>query len=156
MKKLAKLPDLEKLRDWKSIDKKGYQVLVKALKGEKKILVLATKNAGKNTVQNSIVNYIHRSQKETLVFPSVEKVDLGKIKSNKKLNEMKKICLTQKSYVAAIQYTGAVAVSEFISNFFGWFDLVLDLRKFKDQRLLCAIYEGKKLKCSYRHKLVKE
>ena len=158
MTKLYDLPDLKQLKDWKTYDQKGYEALAKMLSTHKKILILATKDAGKNTVQNSIVNFIHRSHKEILVFPSIEGVNIHKMDSNKKMNDLKKICKNQKSFVACIQHSGDVEipVSEFVSEFAGWFDCILDLRNYEGQRILCAIYEGSKtFKCTYKHKFVK-
>jgi hypothetical protein len=156
--KLFDLPDLKELRDWQTYDQKGYEALVGILKGHKKILILATKNAGKNTVQHSIVNFIHRSHSETLVIPSIEGVNMNKIRSDKKINNLKKLCNNQKSFVACVQHSGnhQMSVSEYVNEFDGWFDCVLDLRNFDGNRVLCAIYEGKKsLKCVYEHELVK-
>lgn len=158
MTKLYDLPDLVQLKEWQAYDQRGYEALISMLKSHKKILILATKNAGKNTVQNSIVNFIHRSHVETLVIPSLENVNLNKVKSNKKINDLKKLCKNQKSFVACIQHSGncQLPVSEFVSEFEGWFDCVLDLRNFKGQRFLCAIYEGRKaFKCVYEHNLAK-
>lgn len=124
----------------------------------KKFLVLATKNAGKNTVQHSIVNYIHRMHEETLVIPSIEAIKLDKMKTNKKINQLKKMCQDHKSYVVSIQHNGGakVSVSEYIEDFAGWFDCVLDLRFHEEHRILCAVYEGRNtLKCVYQHELLK-
>jgi hypothetical protein len=158
MTKLYDLPDLKQLKEWKTYDQKGYEALVKMMATHKKILILATKNAGKNTVQHSIVNYIHRTHAETLVIPSLEGVNLQKMKSNKKITQLKKMCKDQKSYLACIQHDGdwEMPVSDYVAEFSGWFDCILDLRFYEGQRILCAIYEGKKsYKCVYKHEFVK-
>ncbi|MGZ3692251.1 MAG: hypothetical protein ACXVLQ_17860 [Bacteriovorax sp.] len=158
MTKLYDLPDLLQLKEWKTYDQTGYEALVKMLGSHKKVLILANKNAGKNTVQNSIVNFIHRTHEETLVIPSLEGVKINKMNSNKKINELKKMCKNQKSFVAAIQYDGnhEVPVSEYVGEFSGWFDCVLDLRNVEGQRILCGIYAGKKsFKCVYKHHFIK-
>ena len=158
MIKLYELPDLKQLKEWQTYDQKGYEALVRMLSSHKKVLILATKNAGKNTLQHSIVNFIHRTHVETLVIPSVENIRMNKIKSNKKINDLKKLCNNQKSFIACIQHDGdhQSSVNEFINGFSGWFDCILDLRSFDGQGVLCAIYEGhKSFKCVYEHDLVK-
>lgn len=155
MSKLYELPDLKQLKEWKTYDQEGFNSLIKILSKHKKILILATKDSGKNTFQNSIVNYIHRSHRETLVLPSIEGIRLKKVKSHKKINEYKKFCKSQKSYVACFQHSSFSEedINNHLIEFSSWFDCVLDLRNIEGQRILFAIYEGNKnLKCTYQNK----
>lgn len=153
MAKLHDLVDLEQLKEWKAFDQKSYNLLLKMIKKNKKMLVLATTtNAGISTVQNAIVNYIHRCHEETLVIPVLKTVNMNKSKSDKNINSLKKLCKGQKNYIASIHHTKnyKIPVPEAVKNLSGLFDCVLEMRNIEGTRTLVAIYEGKKsLKCIY-------
>jgi hypothetical protein len=118
-------------------------------------VLATTTNAGVTTLQNAIVNYIHRCREETLVIPVLKTVNMNKVKSDKSIKALKKICKDQKHYITSIHHTKSYKgpVSEAVNEFAGLFDCVLEMRNDEGTRVLEAIYEGKKsLKCIYKRK----
>ncbi|CBW26037.1 hypothetical protein BMS_1159 [Halobacteriovorax marinus SJ] len=146
MSSLRQLPDLGQLKKWGSLDASSFKEIRAALEKNQKILILAPKDSGKNTVQHAIVNYLHRMHKEPMVLPSIEGVSAKKFKSNLKLKSMKKHLRNFKSYVAAIQYTGSskTDISDLTSYLLEDFDLIVDLRNISGSRVVCNLIKGRK------------
>lgn len=131
--KLKKVVDLNQLKTWGCLNKKNFKLLNKSLEKKKKVLILATKNAGKNTVQHAIVNHYHKLLKDPFVVPPIEGIPIRSFNRNKKVVQLKKMISNFKSYVVAIQHTGMARsnIEEMANYFLTDFDLIIDLRNVK-------------------------
>lgn len=146
MSNLSILPDLAQLKKWGSLDSQSYKEIISALEKHQKILIIAPKNSGKNTVQHAVVNHLHRLYKEPFVIPSIEGVPTKKFKAHSKIKGLKKLIKEFKSYVASVQYLGnsKTDISELTEYLLPHFDMIIDLRNLDGNRVVCNIIKGSK------------
>ena len=146
MSNIKSLPDLAQLKKWGAMDSKSYKEIVSALDKNHKILILAPKNSGKNTVQHAVVNHLHRLHKEPIVVPPVEGIPTSKFKANIKLKGLKKLIKDFNSYVVSIQYLGSSKsdISELTEYLLPHFDFIIDLRNLDGDRVICNLIKGRK------------
>lgn len=145
MKAVKRLPDLQQLKKWGTLDNKAYKEITKALQSKKRFLILSNKNAGKNTVMAALVNYLHRSQKETFVYPSIEGISPKTFRTNTKIKNFKRTVKPFSSYVTAFQFSGSAYtdVTSMVEYFLKDFDIIIDLRNIEGHRTVFSIYTGK-------------
>lgn len=146
MGELCVLPDLGQLKTWGAMDKKCHNEIVAALESKGRILILAGKNSGKNTLQHAIVNHMHRLHKDPFVIPPVEGVPSKCFHSNKKMADFKRLIKKFDSCVASIQYLGSdkADISGLVDFILPDFDLIVDLRNLDGQRVVCNLIKGRK------------
>ena len=128
MTNLRQLPKLPQLKKSGAIDEKSYEEILASLEKNQRILILSPRNSGKNTIQNAIVNHLHRLFKETLVIPSVESVPTKKFKSLARLKNLKRMAKEYHSCVAIVKYlgTGKADITELTKYLLDSFDLIIE------------------------------
>lgn len=144
MNQLLKIPALAQLHKLKLIDKKSNKMLSELIENSNKVLVIASKASGKNTLQNSIVTNFLNRQKDPLVIPPTTGISLASISSNSKLKSLKSMIKDYKCYITSIEYRNNVNsnIEELVKLFLKEFDLIIDLRKIEKDRTICNIITG--------------
>jgi hypothetical protein len=145
MSHLRQIPDLQKLKKLGAIDSKSYKEIKAAMEGRSKILIIGAKNSGKNTLQDALVNHLHRMYKAPLVIPSFDGVPTKKFRGHKKLKNLKKTIKGHSSYVACIQHSGSdkADISDLSTYLLSDFDLIIDIRNIKGKRIVCSLIKGR-------------
>ncbi len=145
MSNLRQLPDLSKLKAWKSMDLESYKEITASLEKGQRVLILAPKDSGKNTVMNAVVNHLHRLQKDPFVIPAMEGIPTKGFKAHHKVKQLKKLISGFDSYVAAVQYTGSgkTDINKMVEYFLPHFDLIIDLRNMNGRRVVCNLVKGR-------------
>lgn len=146
MSHIKELADLEQLMKWGTMDSISYKEVLSALERHQKILIVAAKDSGKNTVQHAVVNYMHRLRKEPFVIPSIEGVPTKRFKNHLRLKGLKRLIMGFNSYVASIQYLGnsKTDISELTEYLIPHFDIIIDLRNLDGHRVICNLIKGRK------------